>query len=657
MPGLLKQILAAGGHSRPNWSVSFMFLVRMWIILSALASVAGWTLSALGWLNGAGYAAFAALALAGAVLTRREWLAGEVCCSWTGVKRRFRRPLPLAFGGLAVLVFLGGALYAPSNYDGLTYRLPRVLHWLADGRWQWIHTVDPRMNDRNCGFEWLMTPVLLATRCDRALFLINFLPFLLLPGLVFSVCRRLGVGGRVAWYWMWLLPTGYTYLLQAASVSNDAFAAVYELAAVDFALRAATSRRLADVYFSLVAAALLTGAKASNLPLLLPWFIVFLPVASQLLLRPLASLGVALVGLVVSFVPTALLNIHYCGDWTGLVLERAILAMRNPLLGVAGNSVMFLVSNFVPTFFPLAGWWNRTVPARLPEGISGLIHHFEAGFSNLGELPTEEWSGLGFGVSCLLVASVLATWFDRSPRLAPRPGWRNGAVLAAPYVALFFFFAKSGMETLARLVAAYYPLLLPALLRGPAAGVLVRRRWWRWATVGVLLLAVAAVVLTPARPLWPAQTVLAKMSGYGRGHALFERVREVYSVYADRPDSLAKVRALIPAEAVVVGFAGDKNETEISLWRPYGHRRVEDILPGESGGEIRARGVEYVVVSELFLRRQGQEIQAWRHGHGGELVGSVAATMLVAMGPHFWYVVRFAGPGDGDGGAKTANSP
>ena len=71
------------------------------------------------------------------------------------------------------------------------------------------------MNDRACGIEWLTAPLLLFTRCDRALFLLNFIPFLLLPGLVFSVFRRLGVRARVAWHWMWLLPTGYIFLLQA----------------------------------------------------------------------------------------------------------------------------------------------------------------------------------------------------------------------------------------------------------------------------------------------------------------------------------------------------------------------------------------------------------------------------------------------------------
>ena len=61
----------------------------------------------------------------------------------------------------AVLVFLGGVLYAPTNHTGLSYRTPRVLHWLSEGHWHWIHTPSYRMNDRACGFEWLSAPLLL----------------------------------------------------------------------------------------------------------------------------------------------------------------------------------------------------------------------------------------------------------------------------------------------------------------------------------------------------------------------------------------------------------------------------------------------------------------------------------------------------------------
>jgi hypothetical protein len=294
------------------------------------------------------------------------------------------------------LILLGGALYPPSNHTALTYRTPRVLQWLAQGHWFWIHTSNYRMNDRACGIEWLSAPLLLFTRSDRGLFLLNFIPFLLLPGLLFSLFRRLGVRGRVAWMWMWLLPTGYTFLLQAGSTANDTFATVYALAAVDFACRAWKTRRQSDLCHSLLAAALLTGAKASNLPLLLPWFIVFFPLLIgpkvQFLFgksdfekqpsiihgRVVATPVMLLLAILVSFVPTALLNVHYCGDWSGLALERTGMEMKNPLVGIWGNTFLFLLDNLVPPFLPGAGWWNQNALSVLPQAIvTPMVANFE----------------------------------------------------------------------------------------------------------------------------------------------------------------------------------------------------------------------------------------------------------------------------------------
>ena len=111
--------------------MSFLPLVKIWLLVSALASAAGWLLSLLGWLNPAGYAIFAALGVGLLFWSRRELWRGAAGISRQQIKARLARPFPLVFTALAALVFLGGALYPPSNYDGLTYRLPRVLHILA----------------------------------------------------------------------------------------------------------------------------------------------------------------------------------------------------------------------------------------------------------------------------------------------------------------------------------------------------------------------------------------------------------------------------------------------------------------------------------------------------------------------------------------------
>ncbi|TAK96106.1 MAG: hypothetical protein EPO07_14840, partial [Verrucomicrobia bacterium] len=313
--------------------MSFLPAVKLWIWVSVLASLAGWTLSAFGQLTLVGYLAFAVVAAA-ILFALREKLDLQFCSGTRRTKkfsRRFRRGFPLMFAALALLVFLGGAIYPPTNHTGLSYRIPRVLQWLDAHGWFWIHTPNYRMNNRACGIEWLSAPLLLFTKSDRGLFLLNFFPFLLMPGLLFSTLTRLGVRARVAWPWMWLLPTGYVFLLQAGSAGNDAFPAVYALAAVDFAARAWTSRRPSDLWYSLLAVMLLNGAKASNLPLTLPWLVLVVPLLPVLRKNLLVTAAMVLVAAAVSFLPTAMLNIHYLGDWSGLNIERADSSCSSPL--------------------------------------------------------------------------------------------------------------------------------------------------------------------------------------------------------------------------------------------------------------------------------------------------------------------------------------
>ena len=636
--------------------MSFIPLVRLWLWVSAFASAAGWTLSACGQLNRTGYGiAFAAFAIF-------LWLAG--CSGWftarmaghfpssifhlrfRAVTRRFRRPLPLCFAALAILIFLGGALYPPSNYTGVTYRLPRVLQWLAHEQWCWIHTPNYRMNDRACGYEWLTAPLLLFTKSDRALFLVNSLPFLLLPGLVFSVFTRLGVRARVAWQWMWLLPTGYNFLLQAGSICNDTFPAVFALAAIDFAARAWRSRRAADLWHSILAAALLTGAKASNLPLLLPWAILIFPVVPLLRRKPLATLSVLLLSALVSFLPMAFLNNHFCGDWSGARLEPAFMVMKDPWVGLYGNTFQLLMGNSIPPVFPLAGWWNLHAPVFMPLFLRDASeNYFDMGFFSVGELPTEDWAGIGFGLSLLLVVSIIGSWWIRKknpivPAMGSIPNELCRCVMIAAWISLLAYCLKSGMTAPARLIAPYYALLLPLLLVGAGQSQIIRRRWWHWLAGGVLVLAFVALIVSPDRPLWPAKTILARLHDQHPDQHLISRALIVYTVYAQRSDPLAGVRALLPLEIKAVGFIGTEDDPDISLWRPFGGRQVEHFFLTDPPEQIRER-VEYVVVGGFNLERHGTTLDAWLRQSGAELVATTNATVKVTEGPQPWYVVRF----------------
>lgn len=629
-----------------------MKFAKLWIWVSVLASLAGWSLSAMGELNRPGYGVFFAVAVA-VIYFCREIFDLPTAISfpdWKKIRRRFRRPLPGAYAVLALLILAGGGIYPPSNYTGLNYRLSRTLQWLAHDGWFWIHTPIFRMNDRACGIEWLSAPLLLFTRSDRLLFLLNFIPFLLLPGLVFTVFTRLGVRARVAWQWMWLVPTGYDFLLQAAGIANDTFPAIYALAMLAFGAQAWVSRQPADLWYSLLAAALLTGAKASNIPLLLACAILIFPLLPMLRRHWLATALVLTLGAVVSFLPTAALNIYYLHDWSGLSIERTGMNMTHPLVGVWGNALLLLLNNFLPPLFPVAGWWNEHILGLAPHWLTApLLANFEPGFYQLPEVPTEDWAGFGFGCCLLLLISLpAAIWLRRSAGKRPAPVLAIPAklrllVLAAPWLALLVYTMKSGMVTPHRIIAPYYPLLLPALLLGAGQSEVVRRSWWRWLAGGVLLLALVVLVISPDRPLWPAKTILAKAVNENPQRRAVARALQVYTVYSQRFDMLAGVRDLLPPDTKVVGFIGTEDDCDISLWRPFGTRRVEHFLVTDPPAEIRAR-VQYVVVGGFNLQNHGSTLDAWLQAAGAKLVATTNLMEKITEGKQPWYVVRFPQP-------------
>ena len=629
--------------------MSFHTLVKAWVLISVLAVAAGWVLSALGELNQVGYVLFGVVGVAGLWFGRKALgLTGpQRPFKWRKCRTRYRRWLPACFLGLMVLVFVGSVCYPPTTHEAMSCRVPRVLHWLSEGHWHWIHTPNTRMNNRPCGLEWLSAPLLLFTRSDRGLFLLNYIPLLLMPGLIFSVATRLGVRPRVAWHWMWLLPTGYSFLLQGGSLGNDTAPAFYALAAVDFGLRAWASRRMGDLCLSILSAALLTGAKVSNVPLLLPWAIVVLPLLPLLMRRPVATFLLVLVAASVSLLPTALLNAHYCGDWTGLRLEQAVTEMKHPVVGIWGNALL-LAKNLAPPFFPAARWWNQSALALLPPAlVNPMVANFETGFYTLGELPVEDSAGLGFGVSWLLLISVVAAWWVRPVPMAQAAGNRfiprslRQALLVAPWFSLLAYFMKAALMDLPRHISGYYALLAPALLVGAGQAVIVRRRWWQALALGVMVLAAAVVMLTPGRPLWPAQTILSKLLAWKPGQPQLKRALTVYSVYGVRSDPLANVRAMLPKGLSRVGFMGGADDIDISLWRPFGTRRVEHILPSDSLEQMRQRHIQYAVVSEAPLLDEHSTLAAWQERTRAEVVGTVTATMTVVQGPRPWYIVRF----------------
>jgi hypothetical protein len=620
-------------------------LVRFWILLSALLVGAGWILSGLHQLNRIGYAVVFALAGAAFFFWRRKtkWRPQKTPAQlFQKCRRRFKRPAPRFFLLLVVLAFLSATLLPDLNYDTDAYRLPRVLHWLWAGQWHWIHTFDPRMNIAGCGFEWLCAPLVLFTHTDRFLFLINWFSYLLLPGLIFSVFTRLQVRPRVAWWWMWLLAAGWCYALQAGSVDNDSLAAVYILAAVDLALRAREKNAAADLWLSLLAAALATGVKQTNLPLALLWLIAAWPGARLFWARPVASLVVAALGVLVSVVPVSLLNYQHYGTWLPLNVAGLPSAGKfalNPFWGVVGNAFCIPLQNLMPPFFPWIDEWGAAMQ-RFAETPFG--RHFSS-FESFGALRPgvgEVNAGIGLGICFLTVisffgggrhqANIVGETADETPRWLRR----------IPWFLLLVFMAKNGAFENARQLAPYYVFLFPVMLVGRGQIDLVRQAWWRWLGLLTMVATVGLVMTQPNHPLFPAQALIARLQMKYPGSKPVSLAARVYGYQRSIESQRRSLRAALPPDAAIGYAAGVIGRCEPWLWWPAGQRRVERVAPGDPPERIRSEGIFFVVVEDQFLEVENKTLAQWLAEQNGVLEKVLAPENAFSGNLRTLYLVR-----------------
>jgi len=628
-------------HSNTRPRVSF---VALWILFGAFCNVIGWVLSAFHALNRTGYAISFGLALAAFVFWKTKTNAVFFQPrDFHKLRRRFHRAFPLAFLIVAALAILGGVIYPGTNYDGLAYRLPRTLHWLAEGRWHWIHTDFDRVNTRGPGIEWISAPIMLFTGTPRLLFLLNAISFLLLPGLIFSVFTRLGVRRRVAWYWMWPLSCGYCFLLQAGSIGNDLFTVPLALAAINYALRSHQQKSLGALWLSILGAGLLTGIKANTVPLGLPYVIALLPGWRMWWRKAYVTAAVCLVAIVISFIPISYFNVVYSGDWTGGTSSHIATSKARFLPRMAGNLAILTINGLTPPIAPFANWWNTRVSARIAETSWGKI--IDADFSAPGsifgmdEMSTEEGSGLGFGCCLLLGVTLTAVlWSSRNRSTSGAFHPLAVSVNLGTYVSLLVFFMSADYLSTARLMAPYYPLLVIPLLT-IVSERLVRRRWWQVLALATFVLAAVPVITSPPRPLFPWRSGIALLKKLGGSPRLVARAERVYSVYSNRADGFAPIIPMLPPETTVVGLV-TYDDPEATLWQPYGSRRVVHVCHDDTGAFIRSEGVKYILVSsQKFQMDFQQPFDQWLKEVNGTVIGTRSLSLRAGGGPVDWHLV------------------
>jgi hypothetical protein len=632
-------------------------IVRAWILLSTLLVASGWILSALHQLNRAGYGIIFALAAITFIFWRQKtkWRPRknfrQFFCKF---QKRFNRPAPLLFLALAIMALAAGTLYAPSNGDSLAYRVPRVLHWLGAEQWHWIRTFDGRMNIAGCGFDWLSAPLILFTRTDRCLFLVNFISYLMLPGLIFSVFTRLQVRPRVAWWWIWILSSGWCFVFQASSDVNDSFAAIYALAAVDLALRARETKNVTDLWLSLLAAALLTGAKQTNIPLAFLWVIAIWPSIRLMTGKPATTIAVVIIGLLVSILPTTIFNFLHGGTWLGAAATGGKdfswnFSLNSPFWGIVGNAFCIPAQNLMPPFFPWVGQWNAAMQRFVATPFGNHFASFEHfGWLSVGAHGVNEGNaGIGLGICIFSLISIGAAL--RCKRIAPldenfRPMAVQQLLRVTPWLLLILFMAKVGTYENARQLTPYYAFFFPLFLAKPGYAHLTRRRWWQWSDILLMTFTVLLLLISRSRPLFPAQTLLAGLHAEYPQSKFIAHAQLSFAVRSSIQEQRNYFAKQLPPSERVVGFATTLGSSEPGLWFPLGQRRVEWVLPDDTLEQLRARNIHYIVVEYNELFRANENIQQWADKYHGELIDQLDCLIRPGEPSYSIYLVRLRPP-------------
>ncbi len=615
-------------------------LTASWIIFSAWCVISGQVLSFFGILNQTGYAVALVSGIILSVWPLWKSLAfsnRQTMFRW----KRFTKIFPLLYLACFILAFVGGCIHPPTNYDAFCYRIPRMLHWLDEGKYHWIGGFCSRMDFSSLGFEWLMLPGFAVFKTLRLAFLINGFSFLLMPGLVFSSFTALRISRRVAATWMWIIPCASCFAMEAGSIGNDFTAAIYLLAAITYALKARETGKTYFVWLALVATGMLTGAKVSNLPLLLPIGICLLASFYKHPKHILPAVGASVIALIVSFAPLAIVNLKHTGDWTGS--PNSIQNLKNPIIGLAGNSVQLGIASLCPAVFPAAPAWNRWILNRKNHSPLAEIRR---GFPELNvstlEMASEEGAGLGLGVTGAAILAVLGSLkFFRIPKLHTISIW----VSASFWIALLVAMMKLGNPSFPRIIACYYPMLLPLPLILCEQSHATRCKWWRLSAFVLLVPIIPALIFNPARPILR----LDKLTGYFSNHhpqnSWRERFEAVYGVYENRSDGHRKVRELLPQTARTIGFAGTDGDSEYSFWLPLGVRRVRDFTPLPDRQIPSPDGLDAIVTSDWGSNdRFGITPEQLAAKIGWRLAASTPIRRMVRDEPMRWCVLVPAEP-------------
>lgn len=478
----------------------------IFLLYAVWANVTGWILSAVHMLNPIGYVATLVPLCYGYWILWSKYRKQGFSFNLSIPKKQF-----LHIGWILVLfvILIGALAHRPFGWDACAYRLPRVLRWLESAQWRWLNSADDRQDISALAYEWMIAPIYALTQSDRLLFVINIVPFALMPYLCWHSARAL----CVSWQWSKiqsvLIPLGFCYSLQAGGVSNDGIGAFFAL--MPIALLAPTCCLWISAKWkmalSILSIAILSAIKLTNVPLagmLLLWTIWMHRSCLHNYTKNLAPVAVVVIASVFcSILPIAAINWHYTGHYSGdpnNTYQHQSVSAKSALI----VNACFLLSDAISPN-PIASRMNQWLLEN--EDLKHCRQTLSQTYPNVKYLSFASYgydaaSGPSFpiliGIPLLLLYGLV---FLRKRSGAKPAVWAFFFLILISYL---FFMTHVAVHGSQRHAAPYYPVLLLALFGAVSHKCYLLPKWLVNSVIIVSLsVTLINLFLSPVRPILP----------------------------------------------------------------------------------------------------------------------------------------------------------
>ena len=585
------------------------------------------------------------------------WIGGGAAVLWTLL--RIRRAGRLVFSvprfqgigrGIPVLIALClvSLLAGPHCFlDSYSYRIPQMFFWLQEGHPWSVPNVDMRINQMPHVWPMLSAAFYLPLG-ERALALPNFLSLLLLSSLFRQWAHRAMDDNRKADAAALIFLSAPVFLMGGATNDNVVTCVSFLALSLHFADRFGTlpaespTMRHRALAVSAIAFALCCGIKPQYLvlaPLWALWFF-FAPSRPWKSVSPRFLAILLPVLLLCSPLPTFAVNQFRWGSYNSpwvvdsvdpqprpawkapkQPVSRSLVALANAMVSPPVNPAFSAINQSIETG---TGVLSRTLrsqevtarPFAIAEGASfGL------------------WTFLAFAVGLLLALRKPCGALNAPPQLRSPPSLPFFLIPLAILPLLFLAIWLTRAGTLVRSFIGFFVLMVPCSMIGLA----------RWSKRAISLWALwcaingcAAVILDPARPLWPVEATIRHVAGRP---SLSKQLSD-YARYSHRQDGPDTLLAAIPATETRIGVVVEAGEPIADLWlRRESGMTVLPYPRSLSADRLRADGVRFLIVKDNGLRRHFKSddwMEPFAAQTGTRLLAQTETITYIAKGPETW---------------------